>query len=429
MRFKIARASIALGTTLASLLFSTPTSWAGYEFTSHTFTPCGVTGKFGPTQTNCRTAYTTTWDETDANFTVASGIQLWVVPATATYRITAVGAKGGNASSGTGGAGASMRGDFQLTEGATIKILVGQFGANDNSSGSGGGGGGTFVTTSTNTPLVIAGGGGGGADGSSSLNRNGMDASITTSGTAGRDGLAAGGTAGSGGASGGLGAPSTYQWSGGGGGGLTGAGGDSVQGGIVRTGTGGSSFTSGGAGGNAHNGWSYGGDGGFGGGAGGSWGPSGGGGYSGGGGDSSEGYPNDKEGGGGGGSFNSGSSPLNITGVGTGDGYVTIAMVITSTSTSLGLAGNVRTVFKGTAIQLTATVDQPGVVTFFANRKRIANCINRLASSTTATCNWRPSIPGAVQIYAELKPSNAIYTSSRSSPISLSISRRSGSRV
>jgi hypothetical protein len=47
-----------------------------------------------------------------------------------------------------------------------------------------------------------------------------MNASITTSGTAGRDGLAAGGTAGSGGASGGLGAPSTYQWSGGGGGGV-----------------------------------------------------------------------------------------------------------------------------------------------------------------------------------------------------------------
>jgi hypothetical protein len=145
MRLKLARASIALGATLASLLFSTPTSWAGYAFTSHTFTPCGAIGKLGPTQANCRTAYTTTWDEADANFTVTSGIQLWVVPSTGNYRILAKGAKGGDGNAGVGGAGASMQGDFQLTKGDVIKILVGQSGVDWTSlSGGGGGGGGTL---------------------------------------------------------------------------------------------------------------------------------------------------------------------------------------------------------------------------------------------------------------------------------------------
>ena len=429
MRLKAARAYMALSAVLASLLVSIPSSWAGYSFTSHTFTPCGATGKLGPTQANCRAAYTTTWDESDANFTVASGIQLWVVPATATYRITAVGAKGGNTTDSQGGAGASMRGDFQLTEGATIKILVGQVGLNDLSSGSGGGGGGSFVVTSTNTPLIIAGGGGGAADGTSLINRDGMDATTSTSGTAARDGFAAGGTSGAGGSSGDSGAPSTYIYSGGGGGGFTGNGGDTVQQGVVRTGSGGYSFTNGGAGGNAYNGWSYGGDGGFGGGSAGSWGASGGGGYSGGAGDRSVGSSGDKEGGGGGGSYNSGANPVNTSGANTGAGYVTIAILITSTSTSLAVAGNVRTVNKGTSIQLTATVDQPGVVTFIANGKKIGGCVARVAASTTATCSWKPTIQGNASIYALLKPSNPIYTSSQSTPITLAIARRSNTRA
>ncbi len=85
-------------------------------------------------------------------------IQNWVVPSTGTYRITAWGAQGGM-SGGTGGLGAMMSGDFQLTEGENILILVGHQGQMT------GGGGGTFVATgSTHTtadPLLVAGGGGG----------------------------------------------------------------------------------------------------------------------------------------------------------------------------------------------------------------------------------------------------------------------------
>ena len=62
--------------------------------------------------------------------TLVSGIQHWAVPFTGTYQITAVGASGGYVNTGTAvrGRGAYMRGDFDLTKGEVIKILVGQQG-------------------------------------------------------------------------------------------------------------------------------------------------------------------------------------------------------------------------------------------------------------------------------------------------------------
>ena len=117
-----------------------------YVFTSHTFTNCSATGTSGPAQSSCRSAYSTTWDESDSYFTVVSGIQYWVVPTTGSYTIEAGGAKGGNGNSGAGGAGAKITGTFDLTAGETIRILVGQSGGNHPTSAGGanatGGGGG-----------------------------------------------------------------------------------------------------------------------------------------------------------------------------------------------------------------------------------------------------------------------------------------------
>jgi hypothetical protein len=150
---------------------------AAYTFSSHTFTTCGQTGQNGPAQSSCRSAYSTTWDDSDTNFTVVNGIQFWTVPYTGLYRISASGAagSGGSGSYGTssGGSGAQVQGDFNLTEGDKIRILVGQPGITTNiTSGdgaSGSGGGGTFVisgTTGTDDSqvLLIAAGGGGGND-------------------------------------------------------------------------------------------------------------------------------------------------------------------------------------------------------------------------------------------------------------------------
>ena len=98
--------------------------------------------------------------------TVAS----WSVPATATYRLSASGAAGGysyllsSSIINSGGLGATVAGDFALTAGHTIAVMVGQQGGNNprNDRG-GGGGGGTFVVNQTTNTLLLAAGGGGGA--------------------------------------------------------------------------------------------------------------------------------------------------------------------------------------------------------------------------------------------------------------------------
>jgi hypothetical protein len=160
---------------VASIFTPIAPASAAYAFTTHTFTPCGQTGQSGPSQASCRSAYSTTWDESDANFTVASGIQIWTVPYTGLYRINAFGAAGsaGNGGTAAGGNGAQVQGDFNLVEGDKIRILVGQMGVNSgynaSDGASGSGGGGTFVIsgvsgTLDSQVLLIAAGGGGSND-------------------------------------------------------------------------------------------------------------------------------------------------------------------------------------------------------------------------------------------------------------------------
>jgi hypothetical protein len=132
--------------------------WAGVlEFTN-----CGQTGQNGPSQSQCDSEYSGT--TLDGLVTLSGGFQTWTVPNTGTYQITTYGAKGGSTYH-DGGNGATLQGDFSLTAGQQLKILVGQMGSNgDMSSGGsngGGGGGGTFVSLSGNTPLIVTGGGGG----------------------------------------------------------------------------------------------------------------------------------------------------------------------------------------------------------------------------------------------------------------------------
>jgi hypothetical protein len=57
--------------------------------------------------------------------------------------------------------------------------------------------------------------------------------------------------------------------------------------------------------------------------------------------------------------------------------------------------------------QIVVTVTSAGKVTFYANSKKIANCINvpTTGSSTiTATCNWSPTQRGATRFIAILTP-------------------------
>ena len=275
--------------------------FGGYSFTIATFSPGTQTGNTGPSLAVAQAGITSTgdisWRTNASYFDVINGIQIWTVPKTGTYRITAAGARGGQSTNWGpwGGTGASMRGDFALVGGSKIKILVGQQG--DSNYYDAGGGGGSFVTQFDNTPLIIAAGGGGGAPSgfSGSGSRNGRTATSGSSASSG-----AGGTNGSGGG----------QWStAGGGGGLTGNGGNTAGG------WGGYSFINGGVGGanQARGGFGGGGSGG------GTNGAGGGGGYSGGAG-SAWSYD-----GAGGGSYNNGSNQVNTDGAGpAGNGFVTI---------------------------------------------------------------------------------------------------------
>lgn len=137
-----------------------------YEFSN-----AGVTGRNGPTLAQVNAAYDGTNLAGDINMST-QGIQEWTVPVSGTYTIAAFGAQGGNGSNGNGssttmgGLGAIMKGEFALTAGEKLKILVGQKGSEETSYSHrpGGGGGGTFVVKSDNTKLIIAGGGGGGGD-------------------------------------------------------------------------------------------------------------------------------------------------------------------------------------------------------------------------------------------------------------------------
>lgn len=244
-------------------------------------------------------------------FNYTGSLQYFEVPANVDYlRITVRGAQGGSVTTtcpATGGLGAEMIGFFPVSLGDSLVILVGQQGLTNGSDA--GGGGGSFVVTPTNIPLIVAGGGGGATNNINNCgsNRDGLNASITTDGTASGNGLVAGGTNGNGGGA--------STGSGGGGGGFFT---DGVAGSGLANNNG-KSFLNGGIGGTGNNndfgGYGGGGAGWFTGGNGG-----GGGGYSGGGTSGSQPFT----GGGGGGSYNSGLFQNNTAGVQTGNGQVIV---------------------------------------------------------------------------------------------------------
>ena len=302
----------SLSGSSVSTSVSISAAWNG----TATFTTCGQTGVSGPSQSQCDSNYSGTSLENIV--TVTSGIQYWTVPSTGTYRIEVFEARGG----GNGGYGAAMRGDFSLSAGDQLKILVGQEGGFAQQQVGNGGGGGTFVTYADNTPIIIAGGGGGTGHNTYSGNGSTYHGKTSSSGSDGEmTGYGPGGTNGDGGSAS---QTSTGQTANGaGGGGLYTDGGSSSLGNGGANG--GKAFVNGGVGGDS--------TGGFGGGGGSNLfiygcgssphGGSGGGGYSGGGGGGTTGNGP----GGGGGSYNNGSNQSNSDGANSGPGYVIIELL------------------------------------------------------------------------------------------------------
>ena len=298
----------------------------------YTFTNCSQTGSTGPSQAQCNTAYSGTL--LNGKVTVTSGIQEWTVPRTGKYKIEGYGAQGGSGSGKTGGLGAKISGEFSLTAGQVIKILVGQEGAATTNYY--GGGGGSFVVKTpfnTNESILVVAGGGGGAGGDGG--GNGINASITTSGTAGVSG-GTGGVNGNGG--------HAVSTNGGSGGGFFTNG---TSTGIIDSV--GLSFINGGAGGQ-YSSWLPGGFGGGGGGWNSTGNGGGGGGYSGGG-TSGTSYT----GGGGGGSYNNGTNQVNTAGARTGHGLVVITEVCTTTPDPTDVTATPSEICSGSSSDLNAT--------------------------------------------------------------------------
>ena len=352
---------LVLASIAGNLLVIEPAQASLYSFTSHTFTPCGATGTAGPSLANCVSAYSASSFENNISyFNLSSGIQIWTVPISGSYTITAAGAKGGRGYQGIGGTGASITGTFSLTQGGKLRILVGQSGT-DNAGLNGGGGGGSFVQNNDDLNvtgiLVIAGGGGGGAYNPYAVNVNAVTTNSSQPGWNGSSNISLANPASSG--NGG----SVFDRSGGGGGGFSGNGASSNVASCNNTcGVGGTAFKNGGGGGPG----SY--AGGFGGGASGDWnywtGGGGGGGYSGG----SGGYY--YGGGGGGGSYNSGTSQTNLAASNNATGFVTISLTSTpdttaptfTSSSSFSVAENIAT----SANAATIKVSESATVTISA---------------------------------------------------------------
>jgi len=319
--------------TSATIRSSTATvsAWKGVR----KFTTCSATGVDGPSSSQCTSAYTST--TLAGEVSVSGGIQSWTVPTTGTYRIEAYGARGGGKGPGKG---ARVRGDFKLSKGDTLYLIVGQTGNTSNQSGFpyvGGGGGASWVYTSptATTPLLVAAGGGGGAESCGSTPVYGGDGSATstptntaTSGSNRGTGNGAGGTGGNGGKPG---VNVRYFSTGAGGAGWLTDGSDGLK---IRSpeGEGGLAPRNGATGGLfGHATYKYA-DGGFGGGGGASdnTGAGGGGaGYNGGGGGNNYqgGCPPRWGAGGGGGSYNGGTNASATTGANSGAGRITIDLL------------------------------------------------------------------------------------------------------
>jgi hypothetical protein len=301
----VIQATDSSGTTAqASITFQINPRPNLFDFTTATFTSGGAGGAGGPNISQARAGVgNPTWASTYLNMTT-NGVMRWTVPETGTYQIRAVGARGGNGASGQG-FGASMQGNWSLSEGSVINLVVGQVGGGTQS-----GGGGSYVyTDGAGEPMLAAGGGGGG--GYNTGEQHGK------TGTAGGQGVNGGGwgggspgPAGSGGNGGGCG-------SGGNGGCRTGGGAGYKSNGSAAGGTRslpyGGNHVGGGSGGFGGGGnedsSAAGGGGGYSGGGGGGWGS--GGDYRG-------------SSGGGGGSYNAGASQSNLGANNNADGFIVI---------------------------------------------------------------------------------------------------------
>jgi hypothetical protein len=112
---------------------------------------------------------------------------------------------------------------------------------------------------------------------------------------------------------------------------------------------------------------------------------------------------------------------------------ITVTNVVDTSAFSLFQpAGGATTAAYRTAIVITATVSVVSKISFYSNGKVLPGCKNKLAtgsgSSFTATCAWKASTRGAVNLTALATPTGAGITGASAGPISIRVSNRTGAR-
>ncbi|CAN2175950.1 hypothetical protein MCEJIRE27_00171 [Candidatus Nanopelagicaceae bacterium] len=112
---------------------------------------------------------------------------------------------------------------------------------------------------------------------------------------------------------------------------------------------------------------------------------------------------------------------------------VTVADVLdTSSFSTFSIAGNVSSTSYRTPVVITAVVTVAAKITFSTLGKRIANCINRVAtgsgSTFTATCTWKPTVRGAMQVSAVATPTSGGISGAKSQALKVFVLQRSGTR-
>lgn len=111
---------------------------------------------------------------------------------------------------------------------------------------------------------------------------------------------------------------------------------------------------------------------------------------------------------------NGASDPYTLT-VSTDPNVATITLSINGGNTSLQ---------RGSAINIVATTNVAGVVTFRLNGRVITNCKSKATSSLMATCLWRPSVHGPASISAFFNPTSNLYPNVTTNPTAILVARR-----
>lgn len=88
--------------------------------------------------------------------------------------------------------------------------------------------------------------------------------------------------------------------------------------------------------------------------------------------------------------------------------------------------------YKGILVTITVSLNTPGKVRFFANNKRITSCLSRTTTgaygNVTATCMWKPTVRGVVNVMVSVYPTDTTFAATNSSAIKFFVLNKTSTR-